>query len=135
MPAKNCECVKDDGPIVSIAKLSEQMFPNSMATPRLFAHILTAKFADAPPYYGHEKQFSTIGIELLRSTMHNWAIKVARACEILVGSMQAQNQCPVINLNETTVQVLKKLNRSNRYMYMFKGGQRTNRSYCFSIVQ
>ena len=66
---KNCEGVEDDGPTVSIARMPEQMSPKSMATPGLLAHILTAKFADALPFYRQEKQFSRIGVELPRSTM------------------------------------------------------------------
>ena len=120
---KNCEGVEDDGPTVSIARMPEQMIPKSMATPGLLAHILTAKFADALPFYRQEKQLSRIGIELPRSTMCNWAMKVAQACEILLGFMQAQIlQGPVINIDETTVQVLKEPNRSKCYMWVFKGG-------------
>jgi transposase len=84
---------------------------------------MTAKFADALPFYRQEKQFSRIGIELPRSTMCNWAMKVAQACEILMGFMQAQIlQGPVINIDETTVQVLKVPKRSKCYMWVFKGG-------------
>lgn len=120
---KNCEGVEDDGPTVSIARMPEQMIPKSMATPGLLAHILTAKFADALPFYRQEKQFARIGIELPRSTMCTWAIKVSQACEILMGFMRAGIlQGPVINIDETTVQVLKEPNRSNCYMWVFKGG-------------
>jgi len=103
--------------------MPEQMIPKSMATPGLLAHILTAKFADALPFYRQEKQFSRIGVDLPRSTMCNWAMKVAQACEILMGFMQAQIlQGAVINIDETTVQVLKVLKRSKCYMWVFKGG-------------
>jgi len=120
---KNCEGVEDTGPTVSIARMPEQMIPKSMATPSLLAHILTAKFADALPFYRQEKQFARIGVELPRSTMCSWAIRVAQACEILLGFMQAQIlQGPVINIDETTVQVLKEPKRSKCYMWVFKGG-------------
>lgn len=87
---KGCEGVEDDGPTVSIARMPEQIIPKSMATPGLLAHILTAKFADALPFYRQEKQFSRIGVDLPRSTMCNWAMKVAQACEILMSFMQDQ---------------------------------------------
>ncbi len=120
---KKCEGVEDDGPTVSIARMPEQMIPKSMATPGLLAHILTAKFADALPFYRQEKQFTRIGVELPRSTMCNWAMKVAQACEILLGFMQAQIlKGSVINVDETTVQVLKVPKRSKCYMWVFKGG-------------
>ena len=85
---KNCEGVEDEGPSVSIARMPEQIIPKSMATPGLLAHILTAKFADALPFYRQEKQFSRIGIELPRATMCNWAIKTAQACEIILDMMK-----------------------------------------------
>ena len=120
---KNCEGVEDDGPTIAIARMPEQMIPKSMATPGLLAHIMTAKFADALPFYRQEKQFSRIGVELPRSTMCNWAMKVAQACELLTGFMQAHIlRSPVINIDETTVQVLKEPKRSKCYMWIFKGG-------------
>jgi len=120
---KNCEGVEDDGPTVTIARMPEQMIPKSMATPGLLAHILTAKFADALPFYRQEKQFTRMGVELPRSTMCNWAMKVSQACEILMGFMQAWIlKGPVINVDETTVQVLKVPERSKCYMWVFKGG-------------
>ncbi len=120
---KNCEGVEDDGPTVSIARMPEQMIPKSMATPGLLAHILTAKFADALPFYRQEKQFIRMGIELPRATMCSWAMKVATGCSILLEFMQAQIlKGPVINIDETTVQVLKEPKRSKCYMWVFKGG-------------
>ena len=120
---KNCEGVEDDGPTISIARMPEQMIPKSMATPGLLAHILVAKFADALPFYRQEKQFVRIGVELSRSTMCNWAIKVAQVCEIMLGFMQAHIlNGLVINIDETTVQVLKVEKRSKCYMWVFKGG-------------
>ncbi len=64
---KSCEGVEDEGPTVSIARMPDQIIPKSIATPRLLAHILTAKFTDALPFYRQEKQFARIGIELARS--------------------------------------------------------------------
>ncbi len=120
---KNCEGVDDDGPTVSIARMPEQMIPKSIATAGLLAHILTAKFADALPFYRQEKQFHRIGADIPRSTMCNWTMKVAQACEILLEYMKDEIlKGPVINIDETTVQVLKKPKRSKCYMWVFKGG-------------
>ena len=85
---KNCEGTEDDGPTVSIARMPEQIIPKSIATPGLLAHILTAKFADALPFYRQEKQFARIGVELARSTMCKWSMKVADACDILMDMMK-----------------------------------------------
>ena len=96
---------------------------NLKVTRSLLAHILTAKFADALSFYRQEKQFARIGVELPRSTMCSWAMRVAQACEILLGFMQAQIlQGLIINIDETTAQVLKEPKQSKCYMWVFKGG-------------
>ena len=120
---KKCEGVEDDGPTVSIAGMPDQIISKSIATPGLLAHILTAKFADALPFYRQEKQFARLGIELPRATMCNWTIKVATACDILMGIMKdGILKSPMINIDETTVQVLQGPRKSKSYMWVFKGG-------------
>jgi hypothetical protein len=69
-------CVHETG-ICNEHRLFFQIIPKGIATPGLLAHILTARFADALPFYRQERQFSRLGIELPRATMCNWAIKVA----------------------------------------------------------
>ena len=120
---KNCEGVEDDGPTVSIARMPDQIIPKSIATPGLLAHILTAKFADALPFYRQEKQFSRIGIDLARSTMCNWTMKVVEACEILLDMMREDIIAgPMIGIDETPLQVLKGPRKSKSYMWIFRGG-------------
>lgn len=120
---KNCEGTADEGPTVSIARMPEQIIPKSIATPGLLAHILTAKFADALPFYRQEKQFARIGIELGRSTMCNWGMKVADACDILLKMMTKDVLSgPLIGVDETTLQVIKTSRKSKSYMWIFKGG-------------
>lgn len=122
---KNCEGVEDDGPTVSIARMPDQIIPKGMATPGLLAHIMTAKFADALPFHRQEKQFKRIGVELPRSTMSSWAMKVADACEIILDRMKNDIlQSHVINIDETPVQVLKEPGRTKSYMWVFKGNCR-----------
>jgi transposase len=122
---KNCEGTEDDGPTVSIARMPEQIIPKSIATPGLLAHILTAKFADALPFYRQEKQFSRIGIELPRATMCNWTMKILDVCGIILDMMK-KSVCksPVINIDETPLKVLKESGRSKSYMWVFKGTPR-----------
>jgi transposase len=84
---------------------------------------LTAKFADALPFYRQEKQFSRIGIELGRSTMCTWAMKVADACDILIDMMQKDILAsPMIGVDETPLQVLTGPRKSKSYMWIFRGG-------------
>jgi len=123
---KDCEGVEADEPAVKIAPLPEQLIPKSIATPGLLAHVLTGKFVDALPFYRQESQFRRLGIALPRSTMCGWAMKVAEKCEPLLELLNKEIRSgPLINIDETTVQVMKEPDRSNKtksYMWIYRGG-------------
>ena len=123
---KDCEGVDAEEPAVKIAPLPEQLIPKSIATPGLLAHVLTGKFVDALPFYRQESQFSRLGIDLPRSTMCGWAIKVADRCEPLLELLDKDIRSgPLINIDETTVQVMNEPARSNKtksYMWIYRGG-------------
>lgn len=123
---KECENVAENGPTVKVAPAPVQLIPKAIASGGLMAHILTAKFVDSLPFYRQEQQFSRLRAEISRATMCRWAMRVAEACiplkklllqEILSG--------PLINADETTIQVLKEPGRaadSTSYMWVFRGG-------------
>jgi transposase len=123
---KSCEGVENDGPTVIIAPVAPQVIPKSIASSGLLACILTAKFVDHTPFYRQEKQFLRLGVEISRTSMCNWAMQVAKACqpllnlftdEILAGSY--------VNIDETTLQVLNEPGRdptSTSYMWIFRRG-------------
>jgi transposase len=123
---KNCEGVEDDGPTVKIASLPPQMIPKSIATPGLLAHIIVSKFEDALPFYRQEKILQRMGVDLPRSTLCNWAVKVADGIEPIMKLLQDEMRSgPLINIDETPVQVLKEPGRSNTsksYMWVYRGG-------------
>jgi transposase len=123
---KNCEGVEADEPAVSIASLPPMIIPKSIATPGLLAHIMTSKFADAVPFYRQENQFERIGVDIPRSSMCGWAIKVAERCEPLMELLNKDIRSgPIMSIDETTVQVMKEVGRSNTtksYMWIFLGG-------------
>ncbi|MDF1615674.1 IS66 family transposase [Desulfurivibrio dismutans] len=123
---RQCEGVEDQGPTVVIAPAPEQMIAKSIASPGLLAHVLTAKFADALPFYRQEGQFARLGVEIGRGVMCGWAMKVARRCEPLLELMQEEIRSgPVVNVDETTVQVLAEIGRAAKaksYMWVFRGG-------------
>jgi transposase len=123
---KNCEGVEADEPAVSIAPLPPMIIPKSIATPGLLAYTFTSKFADALPFYRQEKLFERIGVDISRSSMCNWAIKVAEQCEPLIDLFNKDIRSgPLISIDETTVQVMKEPGRSNTtksYMWIFRGG-------------
>ena len=123
---KSCEGLDSDGPTVKIAPAPVQLIPKSMASAGLLAHLLVSKFEDALPFYRQEKIFARMGIELGRATMCNWAVKVAERLKPLMALLHQQIRCgPLINIDETPVQVLKEPGRSNTsksYMWVYRGG-------------
>lgn len=123
---KHCEGVEDDGPTVMIAPLPEQLIPKSNATPGLVAHLTTSKFVDALPFYRQEKILARIGVSITRATMCNWTMKVAEKSKPLIGLLQKELLSgPLIQCDETTLQVMKEPERSNTtksYMWVFRGG-------------
>ena len=123
---KHCEGVDSDGPTVKIAPGPIQLIPKSNATAGLLAHIFVSKFADALPLYRQQKMFARLGLDLSRSTMANWGIEVAERCRPLMDLFEKEIRGgPLINVDETTLQVLKepgRRNTSKSYMWLFRGG-------------
>jgi transposase len=123
---KVCEGVEDDGPTVKIAPLAPQIIDKSIATPGLLAHIITSKFEYALPFYRQEKILKQMGIELPRSSLCGWAIKVAEKIEPLMSLLHDEIRSgPLINIDETPVQVLNEPGRPNTsksYMWVYRGG-------------
>lgn len=123
---KSCEGVESEGGAVHIAPVPPQLIPQSIAAEGLLAYILTGKYADSIPLYRQEKIFERIGVDISRATMANWVIQVAQKCEPLMELFWREIQSgPLINMDETPVQVLNepgKSNTSKSYMWMFRGG-------------
>jgi len=111
---RKCEGLEDDGPSVKIAPVPVQIIPKGLATAGLLAYVLTAKFVDALPFYRQEKQFKRLGIELSRRTMCGWTMKAADVCQPLIALLKDEIRSgPLINADETTVQVLHEPGRAS----------------------
>nr|WP_228855441.1 IS66 family transposase [Desulfomarina profundi] len=123
---RSCEGIEDDGATVKIAPVPRQIIPKGIASGGLLAHILCAKFEDALPFYRQEKQFTRLGVDLNRATMCSWAMKAARQCSPLLELLKKDLLSgPLINADETTVQVLAEPGRSpttKSYMWVYRGG-------------
>lgn len=124
---KVCEGSSDeDQAAVRIAPPVPQMIPKGIASAGLLAYIITGKFCDALPYYRQSKQFERIGIDIARSSMCEWVMETARRCERLVDLMKTRIRSgPMIQMDETTVQVLDepgKENAAKSYMWVARGG-------------
>ena len=135
---KHCEGVESDGATVKIAPPPVQLIPKSNATAGLLAHIFTSKFADALPLYRQQKIFSRLGLDLSRSTMANWGIEVARRCRPLIELLGEDIRGgALINVDETTLQVLKepgRRNTSKSYMWLYRGGAPGNPSFVYQYA-
>jgi len=125
---QTCQGVEDStGNTIKIAPVPAQMIPKSIATPSLLAHIITAKFVDALPFYRQEQQFLRLGIELSRKNMAYWTIKSGSLLEELLHCLQYEIMgSPLLHIDETTLQVLKEPKRSptsKSYVWAILGGR------------
>jgi transposase len=123
---RQCEGVESDKGAVQIAPPPVQLLPKTIATAGLIASVVVEKFADGLPLYRQAARFSREGIEISRGTLSNWVVRVGELCnpilEILREDLRAG---PLINADETPVQVLKEPGRANTtksYMWVFRGG-------------
>jgi transposase len=116
----------EEHPAVRIAPPPPQIIPKGIPTAGFVAYIVTAKYCDAIPLYRQEKQFSRIGIDISRSSLCGWVLEAAERCTPLIELMLNHIRAgPMIEMDETTVQVLKELARedtSKSYMWVMCGG-------------
>jgi len=123
---KQCQGLETDGPVVKIAPPPKQIIPKSIVTAGLLAYILIAKFSDALPFYRQERMFDRIGVEISRANMCNWAMKAAAVCQDLLTLLHQEIRSgPLINIDETTVQVIDEPGRAastKSYMWVCRGG-------------
>ena len=123
---KNCEGIETEGSTIKIAPPPQQIIPKSIASAGLLAQIVTAKFVDSMPFYRQEKQFGRLGYEISRTNMANWVIQLGTILEKLLGLLKQELLSgPLINMDETTIQVLKESGRdptTKSYMWVLRGG-------------
>jgi len=123
---RECEGLEDEGETVSIAPVPPSMIPKSITTPSLLSHIFISKFCDALPFYRQEQQFKRYGVEINRSNMCNWALRTSDRLKPLLEMLRLWVLSgPLINIDETTVQVLNEPDRkpqSKSYSWVFLGG-------------
>ena len=123
----HCEGLADETrPAVRSAEHGPELFPRSIITAQLLAHIWIAKFCDHLPYYRQEAGFARIGAEISRQDMVNWTLKVSERLKPLI-ELIVKNilSGETIQMDETPVKVLK-LERTGTdgqgYMWLARGG-------------
>lgn len=111
---------------VKIAAMPALLLPKSIATPELVAHIIISKYCDHLPLYRQEAMWQRMEIDMPRSSLCGWVLKVAELCEPLWKQLQKNIIADdYVQVDETTVQVLNEIGRDNRaksYMWAYRGG-------------
>jgi transposase len=109
-----------------IAPRPAQILPKAIAHSSLLAEVVTGKFVDGLPLYRQEKIFAREGIELSRQTLSGWIVQLATPlAPVMAALKQHLTQGPVLQIDETPVQVLDEPGRANTtksYMWVYRGG-------------
>jgi transposase len=124
-PCKCDDFLEEEIPEVKTAKMPARLIPGSIVSPGLLAYSITFKFVDSLPFYRQSKIFERIDVEISRATLCNWSILAAEKCEVLIELMRKEIRSgPLIQMDETTVQVLKEEGRdptTKSYMWLTIG--------------
>lgn len=70
---RRCEREAIQTPIVS-APMPKPVYPGSLTSPSILAHVMSQKYVDSQPLYRQEQQFVRMGLTLSRQTLANWMI-------------------------------------------------------------
>ncbi len=111
---------------IKIASMPLLLLPKCIAAPELVAHTIISKYADHVPLYRQQAIWSRLDIDLPRSSLCGWILKVAELCEPLVQCLQQKIiEYDYVQADETPVQVLNEVGRDNQtksYMWVYRGG-------------
>lgn len=104
-----------------------QPIEKSIAAPGLLAHVAVSKYCDALPLYRQIAMFRRIGVELDRTTLGNWMIKMGRLVQPLINRLQdVATEQNILHMDETPLQVLNepgKTAQSKSYMWVLATAQ------------
>ena len=75
---------------VKIAPMPVLLLPKSIATPELVAHTIISKYCDHLPLYRQEAIWERMEIDMPRSSLCGWVLKVAELCEPLVYQLRTK---------------------------------------------
>ena len=107
-----CEGTETPGKTVKMMPMPPQLIPHGIATPSLVSSIIMDKFADALPLYRQSKIWERVGIDISRANMSRWILEAADRCQPLYDLLlSSATASPIINMDETPVQVLQEPDR------------------------
>ncbi len=111
---------------VAIAKLPKKILPKTVSTPSLLTYIIISKIVDGLPLYRLEKIFKRLQVDISRTIMANWLIKVSNQLQPLVNLLLDYSlETNYIQVDETTFQVLKEEGRKatqKSFIWLIRGG-------------
>jgi transposase len=116
-----CEGTEDeDKPTVRMAPVPASIIPKGIATPGLLSTIMISKYQDHLPFYRQEIQFERIGVSISRQDMSNWQQQVYQKLIPLFALLKQEiKKGPVLNMDETTLQVMGEAGRAYRqFLYV-----------------
>lgn len=126
-----CQSCPDKAP--QTAPLPPQPLPKSNASPELLSHIAIQKFLDGLPFYRQEKIWARVDVHLPRATMANWMMGCGHLVRSLTNVLfEYQYQHNLMHIDETTIQVLNKKDRSpdsKSYFWVTVGGSPDKQVY------
>ncbi len=98
---------------VTIAPMPKQPIPKGIPTAGLLAHVAVAKFDDHLPLYRQSEIWDRLGVNLPRSTLSSWILKMGDLLQPMIPLLQSHIiQSGYVNADETTTQVLKEPGRT-----------------------
>lgn len=102
----------DSGDYEKTAPPLPSIIPKGIATPELLAAIAVSKYGDGLPLYRLEEVFCRHDIDLKRSTMGRWMVKLAEALRPVLNVLSDRLLASFyVACDETSVQVLKEQGR------------------------
>ena len=139
----NCEGSGDeDNPVFRQAPAARYFIPKSIATNELLAYVMTNKFCEHMPFYRQEKAFERRCITVTRADMSNWQEQIYERLKPLDSLiMEHIKTGTTMNMDETTVRVLKYKNRTeneNRkksYIWLGIGGPKDKKAVIYRYYE
>lgn len=124
---RRCEREELRMPIVT-APMPKPIYPGSLASPSIMAHVMSQKYVDSQPLYRQEQQFARLGLTISRQTLANWMMVGADQWLSLLTERMKEHLLmqDILHADETTLQVLRepgKSAESKSYLWLYRTGR------------
>lgn len=124
---RHCEREEIRTPIVT-APMPKSVYPGSLASPSIIAHVMSQKYVDSQPLYRQEQQFARLGLTISRQTLTNWMMYGADQWLSLITDRMKEHllKQDILHADETTLHVLRepgKSAESQSYLWLYRTGR------------